>query len=207
MSALGLTGITAYFGLLDVGRPAAGETVVVSGAAGATGSVVGQIARIKGCRVIGIAGGKDKCAWLVKEARYDAAIDYKSEDVDARLAELCPKGIDVYFDNVGGELLDDALARLAVRARIAVCGQISTYNVTEQPVGPRNLGALIVARARVEGFLINDFAPRFGEGIQRLAQWLADGRLRYTEDIVEGIEHTPEGSSASSAATIAASNW
>ena len=160
MSVLGLTGLTAYFGLLEVGRPVAGETVVVSGAAGATGSVVGQIAKIKGCRVIGIARGAEKCRWLTDEAGLDAAIDYKSEDVQRRLKELCPKGIDVFFDNVGGDILDAALARLAMRGRVVLCGGIANYNATEPPPGPRNYLQLIVQRGRMEGFLVSDFMPR-----------------------------------------------
>ncbi len=191
MSALGLTGLTAYFGLLDVGRPAAGETVVVSGAAGATGSAVGQIARIKGCRVIGIAGGKDKCAWLVKEARFDAAIDYKSEDVGARLAELCPKGIDVYFDNVGGPLLDNALARLAMRGRVVICGAIANYNDTEQAPGPKNYMNLLIKRGRMEGFLVSDFMKRVPEAVAALAGWIMSGQLVDRVDVQEGLENAP----------------
>ena len=138
MGVLGLNGITAYFGLLEIGRPVAGETIVVSAAAGATGSVVGQIAKIKGCRAIGIAGGAEKCRWLIEIAGFDGAIDYKSENVPARLKELCPKGIDVFFDNVGGDILDAALARLAMRARVVLCGAIANYNATDQPPGPKN---------------------------------------------------------------------
>ncbi len=190
LSTLGITGLTAYFGLLDVGRPAAGETVVVSGAAGATGSVAAQIAKIKGCRSIGIAGGKDKCAWLTGEAGLDAAIDYKSEDVGARLRELCPKGIDVYFDNVGGDILDRALARLARRGRIVLCGGISQYDA-EVPVGPKNYLNLIVQRGRMEGFLITDYASRFGEGIRDLAGWVAEGKLKDRVDVQEGLENAP----------------
>jgi len=190
LSTLGITGLTAYFGLLDVGRPAAGETVVVSGAAGATGSVAAQIAKIKGCHTIGIAGGKDKCAWLTGEAGLDAAIDYKSEDVGARLRELCPKGIDVYFDNVGGDILDRALARLARRGRIVLCGGISQYDA-EVPVGPKNYLNLIVQRGRMEGFLITDYASRFGEGIRDLAGWVAEGKLKDRVDVQEGLENAP----------------
>ena len=192
LHVLGTNGLTAYFGLYDVAQAKAGDTVVVSAAHGGVGQVVGQLAKIAGCRAVGIAGGPDKVRELTELFGYDAAIDYKNDDVNAGLKDACPNGIDVYFDNVGGEITDAVFRRLAVRARIAVCGQISTYNATEQPIGPRNLAALIVARARVEGFLINDFAPRFGEGIARIAQWLAEGKIRYTEDVVEGIEHTPE---------------
>lgn len=191
MSALGLTGLTAYFGLLDVGRPVAGETVVVSGAAGATGSAVGQIARIKGCRAIGIAGGADKCAWLTREAGFTAAIDYKSEDVGARLAELCPKGIDVYFDNVGGDILDLALARLAMRGRVVLCGAISGYNEAALPAGPRNYLSLLINRGRMEGFIILDYFHRAGEAIKDLSAWVASGELKDRVDIQEGLENAP----------------
>ena len=147
---LGLTGLTAYFGLLEVGQPKQGDTVVISGAAGATGSVVGQIARLKGCRAVGIAGGAEKCAWLTEKAGFDAAIDYKSEDVGARLSELCPDGIDVFFDNVGGEILDEALARIARGARIVICGSISRYNRKELPPGPRNYYNIVMKRGTME---------------------------------------------------------
>src|SRR5277367_2951337 len=175
MSALGATGITAYFGLLEVGRPVAGETVVVSGAAGATGSVVGQIARIKGCRAIGIAGGAEKCRWLTEVAGFDAAIDYKAEDVPARLKALSPKGIDVFFDNVGGDILDAALARLAMRGRVVLCGAIANYNATEQPPGPKNYLNLIVQRGRMEGFLVLDYMSRTAEAVGALAGWVQSG--------------------------------
>jgi NADPH-dependent curcumin reductase CurA len=192
LHVLGTNGLTAYFGLYDVAQAKAGDTVVVSAAHGAVGQVVGQLAKIAGCRTVGIAGGPDKVRELTELFGYDAAIDYKNDDVSAALKEACPNGIDVYFDNVGGEITDAVLRRLALRARIAVCGQISQYCATEQAVGPRNLGALIVSRARIEGFLINDFVSRFGEALPRLAQWLAEGKIRYTEDVVEGIERTPE---------------
>jgi NADPH-dependent curcumin reductase CurA len=191
MSALGLTGLTAYFGLLDVGRPAAGETVVVSGAAGATGSVVGQIARIKGCRAIGIAGGQDKCEWLVKVARFDAAIDYKSENVAARLRELCPKGIDVYFDNVGGDLLDTALAQLAMRGRVVLCGAIATYCDTELRPGPKHYLNLLIKRGRMEGFIILDYMKRAPEGVMQLFGWVQSGELVDRVDVKEGLENAP----------------
>jgi NADPH-dependent curcumin reductase CurA len=189
---LGTNGLTAYFGLFDVAQAKAGDTVVVSAAHGAVGQVVGQLAKLAGCRAVGIAGGPEKKRELTELFGYDAAIDYKNEDVNQGLKDACPGGIDVYFDNVGGEITDAVMRRLAVGARIAVCGQVSLYNATEQPIGPRNLGALIVARARIEGFLVSDYAHRFGEAIPRLARWLASGELRYTEDVVEGIEHTPE---------------
>ena len=192
MSVLGLTGITAYFGLLEVGRPQPGETVVVSGAAGATGSVVGQIAKIKGCRAIGIAGGPEKCGWLTKEAGFDAAIDYKSERVDRRLAQLCPNGIDVFFDNVGGEILDAALASLAMRGRVVICGAISMYNEKAPPAGPRNYLSLLVKRGRMEGFIVLDYMPRAGEAVAALSRWVREGRLKHEEDIQEGLENAPQ---------------
>jgi NADPH-dependent curcumin reductase CurA len=191
MSVLGATGITAYFGLLDVGRPKAGETVVVSGAAGATGSVAGQIARIKGCRVVGIAGGKDKCDWLVQKARFDAAIDYKSEDVAARLRETCPSGIDVYFDNVGGDILDAALAQLAMRGRVVLCGAIATYNDAEQRPGPKNYLNLLVKRGRMEGFIILDYMARAAEAVMPLWGWVQGGEIAYEVDVQHGFENAP----------------
>ncbi len=192
MSVLGLTGLTAYFGLLEVGRPKAGETVVVSGAAGATGSVVGQIARLKGCRTIGIAGGPEKFRWLIEKARFDAAIDYKGEDVEARLAELCPDGIDVYFDNVGGEILDAALARLAFHGRVVVCGAIADYNRSELPPGPSHYLNLLVQRGRMEGFLILDYLDRVQEAVAELAAWVAAGEIAAEVDIQEGLENAPK---------------
>jgi NADPH-dependent curcumin reductase CurA len=192
MSALGLTGLTAYFGLLDVGRPVAGETVVVSGAAGATGSIAGQIARIKGCRVVGIAGGKVKCDWLRQEARFDAAIDYKAEDVGARLKELCPKGIDVYFDNVGGDLLDLALANLAMKGRIVICGAIATYNDSQLRPGPKNYLNLIIKRGRMEGFLIFDYMKRAPEAVMELFGWVQSGQMVNQVDVKEGLENAPQ---------------
>ncbi|HEY3821499.1 MAG TPA: NADP-dependent oxidoreductase [Polyangiaceae bacterium] len=191
MSTLGLTGITAYFGLLEVGRPQAGQTVVVSGAAGATGSVVGQIARIKGCRAIGIAGGKDKCDWLVKEARFSAAIDYKSEDVAARLRELCPDGVDVYFDNVGGDILDIALAQLAMHGRVVLCGAIATYNDAELRPGPKHYLNLLLKRGRMEGFLVLDYLPRAAEAVMQLWQWVQGGELKDRVDVMHGLENAP----------------
>jgi hypothetical protein len=191
MSVLGLTGITAYFGLLEVGRPKAGETVVVSGAAGATGSVVGQVAKIEGCHVVGIAGGPDKCGWLTAEAGFDAAIDYKSERVDRRLRELCPNGIDLFFDNVGGEILDAALANLAMRGRVVICGAIAGYNEKVPPPGPRNYLSLLVQRGRMEGFIILDYMDRAGEAVNALAGWVREGRLRHEEDIQDGLEKAP----------------
>ncbi|HUB74969.1 MAG TPA: NADP-dependent oxidoreductase [Solirubrobacteraceae bacterium] len=186
LGALGMTGMTAYFGLLDVGGAREGDTVVVSGAAGAVGSVAGQIARIKGCRVVGIAGGGSKCAWITDELGFDAAIDYKAENVAAALREQAPKGIDVYFDNVGGEILDAALTRLARGARIVICGAISQYNATGAVKGPANYLALLVARASMTGMVIFDYVQRFPEAARELAGWLADGRLISREEVVEG---------------------
>ena len=191
MSALGLTGLTAYFGLLEIGRPKKGEAVVVSAAAGATGSVVGQIARLVGCKVIGIAGGPEKCRRLVESLGFDAAIDYRSEDVAARLRETCPAGVDVYFDNVGGAILDAALANLAMRGRVVVCGAIASYNDPAGPPGPRNYLNLIIKRGRMEGFLVMDFAPRFPEAVARLAEWLREGQLKDEVDVVDGLENAP----------------
>jgi NADPH-dependent curcumin reductase CurA len=191
MSVLGATGITAYFGLLDVGKPKSGETVVVSGAAGATGSIVGQIARIEGCRAIGIAGGKDKCDWLVKEAHFDAAIDYKSEDVAARIKAECPKGIDVYFDNVGGDLLDTALVHLAMRGRIVLCGAISTYNDDELRPGPKHYLNLLLKRGRMEGFLVLDYMSRAQEAVMKLWTWVQEGKIVYRVDVARGLESAP----------------
>ena len=192
LSVLGMTGMTAYFGLLDVGAAKEGDTVVVSGAAGAVGTVVGQIAKIKGCRVVGVAGGADKCRWLVDGLGFDAAIDYKSEDVRKALREHCPKGIDVYFDNVGGEILDIALAQLAMHARVVICGAISQYNATEGVKGPANYLSLLVNRARMQGMVVFDYAARYGEAAQAMAGWLADGRLKAREDIVDGFETFPD---------------
>jgi len=191
LSIFGITGLTAYFGLLELGKPASGETVVVSGAAGATGMMVGQIAKIKGARVIGIAGGKDKCAYLTGELGFDAAIDYKSEDVAARLSELCPQGLHVFFDNVGGPILDAALANLAMRARVIICGAISMYNEMRAMEGPRNYLNLLVKRSRMEGFVLSDYLSRAGEAVQDLAAWFQAGRIKDRVDIVEGLENAP----------------
>jgi NADPH-dependent curcumin reductase CurA len=186
LGVLGMPGMTAYFGLLDVGKPKAGDTVVVSGAAGAVGSVVGQIAKIKGCRVIGIAGGADKCRMLVEEFGFDAAIDYKSQDVMAKLKEHCPKGIDVYFDNVGGDILDAALARLAMGARIVICGAISQYNATKPVKGPSNYMSLLVHRASMTGMLVFDYAERYGQAAREMAGWISAGKLKAKEDVATG---------------------
>jgi len=191
LSLFGITGTTAYFGITDIGQIKAGETVVVSGAAGSTGSVAGQIAKIKGCRVIGTAGGKEKCDWLVKVAHFDAAIDYKHEDIGARLSELCPNGIDVFFDNVGGTVLNEVLARINLKARIVLCGSISRYNNATPPPGPANYFYLTARRSRMEGFIILDYVARFPEAIAALAQWQKEGKLVQKEDIAVGLENAP----------------
>jgi NADPH-dependent curcumin reductase len=193
LGVLGMTGLTAYFGLLDVGRPEPGQTVVVSGAAGAVGNVAGQIARIKGCRTIGIAGGPEKCEWLTDELGFDAAIDYKTGEVRADLRQYAPKGVDVYFDNVGGELLDEVLRRLARNARVVICGAISQYNAEQPPRGPANYMQLLVERASMAGFLVFDYAKRYPEAIAQLAEWLQDGELISREDVVRAdLEQFPE---------------
>jgi hypothetical protein len=191
LGVLGVTGVTAYFGLLELGAPKPGETVLVSGAAGATGSVAGQIARIRGCRTIGIAGGPEKCRWVVERARFDACIDYKHEDVGKRLGELCPKGLDVYFDNVGGEILEAALDHLALRARIVLCGGISSYNDETPRPGPRNLMNLVVQRARMEGFIVLDYFGRMDEAVRQLGAWVQAGEIVHEEDVQEGFERIP----------------
>jgi NADPH-dependent curcumin reductase CurA len=185
--------MTAYFGLLEVGRMEEGDTVVISGAAGATGSTVGQIARIKGAsRVVGIAGSEEKCAWGVEELGFDAAINYKTEDVAARLREECPDGIDLFFDNVGGEILDAALGQLALRGRVVLCGAIAAYNEDGPPRGPANYVNLISRRGRMEGFIILDFIPRFPEAQAQMAAWIAEGKIQYATHVVEGLENAPD---------------
>jgi len=191
LSVFGITGLTAYFGLLEIGQPKEGETVVVSGAAGATGSVAGQIAKLQGCRVVGIAGSEEKCKWLTEELGFDAAINYRTENVGKALAEACPGGIDVYFDNVGGEILEAVIANLALRGRIVMCGAISQYNESLPEPGPRNLSALISKRGRMEGFIILDFLPRAGEAIAKLATWVMGGELAFEVDVMEGLDSAP----------------
>jgi NADPH-dependent curcumin reductase CurA len=192
LGTLGMPGMTAYFGLIDIGRPAEGETVVVSGAGGAVGGAVGQIAKIKGCRVVGIAGGSEKCSY-VQELGFDAAIDYQSDDVMKALGEQCPKGIDVYFDNVGGEILDAALAHLARHARVVICGAISQYNVNGAMRGPANYMSLLVNHASMTGFVFSDYLDRLPEAAQALGGWIASGELSSREDIAEGgIEKFPD---------------
>jgi NADPH-dependent curcumin reductase CurA len=190
MSALGNTGMTAYFGLLEVGRARAGESVVVSAAAGATGSIAGQLAKIHGCRAIGIAGGEAKCRYLIDELGFDAAIDYKAENVVTRLHQTCPDGIDVYFDNVGGRMLEAALANLALRGRVVLCGAISSYN-EPAPHGPRNYLKLLTQRGRMEGFVVIDFLPRAHEALQALATFMREGKLKDQVDVVHGLENAP----------------
>src|SRR5216684_4757531 len=192
LGILGIPGLTAYFGLLDIAKPRAGETVVVSGAAGAVGSLAGQIAKIKGCRVVGIAGTDEKIAWLRDELGFDAAFNYKTTtDYRATLAELCPKGVDVYFDNVGGTITDAVFWHLNTGARIALSGQIAQYCADKMETGPRLLGHLIVKQARAEGFLVFQFASRYAEGLTAMAAWLKAGKLKYREQFVNGIENTP----------------
>ncbi|MHB8328070.1 MAG: NADP-dependent oxidoreductase [Acidimicrobiales bacterium] len=193
LNVFGVNGMTAYYGLLDVGRMQQGDTVVVSGAAGATGSIVGQIAKIKGAsRVVGIAGTAEKCAWVVDDLGFDAAVNYRSEDVAAALRTHCPDGIDLYYDNVGGPILDICLGQLAMRGRVVLCGAISVYNETERPQGPSNIFNLIVRRGRMEGFIILDYVERFPAAQLELAGWLGEGSLKHKEHVVRGLEHAPE---------------
>jgi NADPH-dependent curcumin reductase CurA len=192
LGTLGMPGMTAYFGLLDIGQPRPGETVVVSGAAGAVGMVVGQIAKIKGCKVVGIAGGAEKCNYIVKELGFDAAIDYKSEDVRKSLHQHCPDGINIYFDNVGGDILDAALAQLARGARVVICGAISQYCNTTPIKGPSNYLSLLVNRASMKGMVVFDYADRYAQAGQEMAAWMAAGKLKSREHIVDGLESFPE---------------
>jgi NADPH-dependent curcumin reductase len=192
LGTLGMPGMTAYFGLLEVGKPKAGDTVVVSGAAGAVGMAVGQIAKIKGCRVVGIAGGEKKCQYIVKELGFDSAVDYKSEDVRKSLRTHCPNGIDVYFDNVGGDILEAALANLARGARIVICGAISQYCSTEPVKGPSNYLSLLINRASMTGMVVFDYADRYALAGREMGGWMAAGKLRSREHIVEGLETFPD---------------
>jgi NADPH-dependent curcumin reductase CurA len=186
LGTLGMTGLTAYFGMLDVGKAQPGDTVVVSGAAGAVGSVAGQIGRLKGARVVGIAGGPEKCAWLTEELGFDAAIDYKGEDVRRALRTHAPDGVDVFFDNVGGEILDAVLTRLARHARIVICGAVSQYNNIEPVRGPSNYLSLLVFRATMTGMVVFDYAARYGEAMKELAAWMRSGEIVSREDVVDG---------------------
>jgi NADPH-dependent curcumin reductase CurA len=191
LGVLGMPGLTAYFGLLDIGQPKAGETVVVSGAAGAVGMTVLQIAKLKGCRVVGIAGSEDKVRYLREELGADQGVNYKTADMRQALPEACPKGVDVYFDNVGGEISDAVLPLINHGARIVICGMISLYNLDRFDVGPRPQGYLLVNSALMRGFIITDYARRFPEGVKQMGQWLAEGKLKYAESVVEGFENTP----------------
>lgn len=189
MSVLGMTGATAYFGLLDIGKPKEGETVVVSAAAGAVGSIVGQIAKIKGCHVVGIAGSDEKCHHLVKDFGFDACINYRKENVSAALKRECPNGIDVDFENVGGEIFDAVLQHINLKARIALCGLISSYNAKELAPGPAHFANVLMKRARIEGFIIIDYFPRLGEFAAEMSKWVAEGKVKYDVHVVKGIEN------------------
>ena len=191
LNVLGMPGMTGYFGLMDVGQPRAGETVVVSGAAGAVGQTVGQLAKIKGCRAVGIAGGPDKCRWVVEELGFDACIDYKSGSVRDGLKQHCPDGVDIYFDNVGGEILDTVLTRINRKARIVVCGAISQYNNTTPVQGPKNYLSLLVNRARMEGMVVFDYTDRYPLAVAEMAGYLKDGRMKSREDVVHGLANFP----------------
>jgi NADPH-dependent curcumin reductase CurA len=191
LNVLGMPGMTGYFGLMDVGQPKAGETLVVSGAAGAVGQTVGQLAKIKGCRVVGIAGGPDKCRWVVEELGFDACIDYKSGSVRDGLKQHCPDGIDIYFDNVGGDILDTVLTRINRKARIVICGAISQYNNTTPVQGPKNYLSLLVNRARMEGIVVFDYADRYPQAVGEMAGYLKDGRMKSKEDVVDGLANFP----------------
>lgn len=191
LNVLGMPGMTGYFGLMDVGQPKPGETVVVSGAAGAVGQTVGQLAKIKGCRVVGIAGGPDKCRWVVEELGFDACIDYKSGSVRDGLKQHCPDGIDIYFDNVGGDILDTVLTRINRKARIVICGAISQYNNTTPVQGPKNYLSLLVNRARMEGIVVFDYADRYPLAVAEMAGYLKDGRMKSKEDVVDGLANFP----------------
>ncbi|RAL21434.1 NADP-dependent oxidoreductase [Thermoflavimicrobium daqui] len=193
LGVLGMPGLTAYFGLLDIGQPKQGETVVISGAAGAVGMIVGQIAKIKGCRVVGIAGSDTKVDYLIKELGFDVAINYKTtENMKKALAEACPNGIDVYFDNVGGDISDAVLSLINKGARIPLCGQISLYNLEKADIGPRAQTALLINSALMKGFIVGDYSQRFNEGLLQLSQWVKEGKIKYAENIVEGFENIPK---------------
>ncbi len=192
LNVLGMPGMTAYFGLMESGQPKAGETVVVSGATGAVGATVGQVAKILGCRVVGIAGGPEKCAYAVNELGFDACVDYKNQDVRVGLKVACPGGVDVYFDNVGGEILDIVLTRINLKARIVICGAISQYNNTTPVKGPANYLSLLVNRARMEGIVVFDYAARYKEGAAQMGQWLREGKMVSKEHVEEGIDRFPE---------------
>ena len=192
LNVLGMPGMTGFFGLMDVGQPQPGETVVVSGAAGAVGQTVGQLARIMGCRAVGIAGGEAKCDWVVNELGFDACIDYKAPDLRDALKTACPKGVDIYFDNVGGDILDLVLARINRKARIIICGAISQYNNTTPVQGPKNYLSLLVNRARMEGIVVFDYTERFPLAVAEMSGYLRDGRMKSREDVVTGLQTFPE---------------
>lgn len=192
LGPLGLTGCTAYFGLLHIGKPKPGETVVVSAAAGAVGSIVGQIAKIKGCRVVGITGSDEKCRWLQEELGFDAAINYQTADLVTALAQSCPNGIDVYFDNVGGPILDAVLTQVNLFARIPLCGLISTYNAQEPVPGPYNYSQILMKRLHVQGFIVTDYLAQWDVAFREIGQWLQSGKIKYTQEIVEGLENAPQ---------------
>jgi NADPH-dependent curcumin reductase len=191
LGLFGLIGLTAYFGLIDITEPKPGETLVVSASAGAVGSIVGQIGKIKGCRVVGIAGSDEKCKWIIEELGFDAAINYKTEKVREALKKTCPDGIDIYFDNVGGEILDAVLGQINLGARISICGMISQYNTTAPVPGPYNFINILTKRARVQGFIVTDYSHRFKEAIADLSKWYQEGKLKYRVDIVEGLQNAP----------------
>ncbi|MCC5858936.1 MAG: NADP-dependent oxidoreductase [Ectothiorhodospiraceae bacterium] len=193
MSVLGSTGLTAYFGLLHVGQPKSGETVVVNAAAGAVGSIVGQIARLQGCHVVGIAGGAEKCRWLTEQLGFDGAIDYRTENVGQRLDALCPGGVDVQFENVGGEIMDAVYSRLNQDGRMALCGMISGYNDERPMPGPSDFGRILMKRLTVRGFIILDFQKRFPEGLEALSRWVLQGDLKWKNHVLEGIDQAHEG--------------
>jgi NADPH-dependent curcumin reductase CurA len=193
LGILGMPGMTAYFGLLEIGKPIAGDTVVVSAASGAVGAIVGQIAKLNGCRVVGIAGSDEKVAYITNELGYDAGINHRStEGIGTALGDACPDGIDVYFDNVGGPITDAVMTRLGFRARVVICGQISQYNLETSPMAPSVLRPILVNQAHMEGFIVSSFQAKFEEGRVRIAQWIRDGKLKYREDITDGIENAPE---------------
>jgi len=193
LSVYGIAGLTAYFGLLDVGKPKTGETVVVSAAAGSVGSIVGQIARIKGCRAVGIAGGKDKCGWLTAELGFDAAVDYKEGNVFKALKAAAPDGVDVYFDNVGGDILEACLAQMNNHGRIACCGAISQYDGVPSAAGPRGVpGLIVVKRLTMQGFIVMDYMERRNEALRDLQSWVTSGKLKVQEDVIEGLQNTPK---------------
>lgn len=191
LSILGNTGITAYFGLLEVGAAQRGDTLVISGAAGATGSAAGQIGKLIGCRVIGLAGGAEKCRYLTDELGFDGAIDYKSENIMTRMRQLCPSGIDIFYDNVGGRILDAALAHLAMHGRVVICGAISAYNEVAGVEGPKNYLKLLIMRGRMQGFVVVDYMPRADEALRALGGWLREGKLKDRVDVQHGLENAP----------------